>query len=58
MTVAEGKLKVYLCSRGEQGFTAPGTASCLYLKEGTSLRVLANLTKQTRTHAPHGKEME
>lgn len=49
MTVTEGKSKVYLCSRGEQGFSAPGTASYLCLKEGTSPYVLANLTKQAHT---------
>lgn len=49
MTVTEGKLKVHLCFRGEQGFSAPGTASYLCLKEGTSPHVLGNLTKQAHT---------
>lgn len=49
MTVTVGKLKVYLCSRGEQGFSVPGTASYLCLKKGMSPHVQANLTKQAHT---------
>jgi len=54
MTFTEGKSKAYLCSRGEQGSIAAGTASHIYLKGGTSPYVRVSPTSSSKqTHILH-----